>query len=87
MTQRYTDTTTPAVTRFDYDSPERGYGEPQWKVSPYGPLQPDQGAIWCDTEEEAQAIAAEQVDRRARLDAIARHARREALRAYLAERE
>jgi len=49
---KFTETSTPAVMRFAYDSGA------QWKVSPHGPDDPDRDAVWCDSRTEADRVAA-----------------------------
>ncbi len=58
---KFTQTSTPAIKRFEYrDENDKDIGE--WKVSPHTGDCYDEGAVWCDTREEALEVAQEMLD-------------------------
>lgn len=72
MNNKLTCSTVPAILRLDNE----------WKVSPYGPDQPDRDASWCESRSEAERCAAEAViEPREILKAL--NAELDALRSYL----
>ena len=56
---KFTEDTTPAILKLEYENSYTGEPYDMWKVSPHWPKDADQDADWCESEHEAVELCEE----------------------------